>query len=128
MLGRRHDDLRPPAGVLLDLSTVVELEILADANAHLGQPLGIAGDRDARPGEARIGLDESIRHLGRRGRDLLRRGQIIVRDLHQRARLAHRLEEGMRAQARAGAALLPNFLITRSRLSLEMWSMNKTVE
>jgi len=64
---RRHNNLRTPAAVLFDLRAVKELAILAHADAHLGQPLGVARDGDTRLGQAGIGLDEGISDLVLRG-------------------------------------------------------------
>src|SRR5262249_36296681 len=100
---RRHDELVAAAGARLELRASTEARVRAEANASLAQAPAAAGHRDAVAAEAGIGLHERL--LDRIGRDRERRARrdIAIGDLHRRARLAHGLEIGVRAQPRAGS-------------------------
>src|SRR5262249_56758531 len=84
-----------------------EAKVLADANAPLAQAPAAAGQRDAVASEAGIGLYERLLDLVGRDSERRARRDIGIGDLHRRARLAHVLEIGVRAQPRAGAVAVP---------------------
>ena len=95
------------AGAAIDLFAGPELEILAHADPHLAQPGAIAGHRDRRAAQARIGLDERLFDLVRRHRFFGLKIDEFVRNLHRRARFADGLKIRPRRQTRTGAVLVP---------------------
>src|SRR5260370_23870435 len=94
---RRHRHLVAPAGAAVDFFAVAELQVLAQADAHLAEPVLVAGHRDRRIAQARIGLDEGLLDLSGRNRLRLGQLQIFLGDFDRRARLANGLEIGPRA-------------------------------
>src|SRR5580700_2650511 len=55
---RRHRHLVAAAGAARDLVAIVELQVLAQADAHLGKLRPVAGHGHGGGGKAGIGLDE----------------------------------------------------------------------
>src|SRR5215472_14946255 len=103
----RHHHLLALAGALVDLGAGMELQILAEADAYRVEALGIAADRDRLMRQPRIGGDKGVLDLARRHGLAFRQVEIVGRNLHESARLAHGLEIGPRRQPRAGAVTVP---------------------
>src|SRR6185295_13593242 len=89
---RRHVELVAPACALVDIRAFAELQLARKTDAHFAQARPAAGDRDAGPAHARIGLDESLLHLVGCNRDGDLRVEIFRRNFYPRARLADGLE------------------------------------
>src|SRR5262249_52967106 len=104
---RRHDELVAAAGARVDVGAGTEAQVLAGANAAPAQAPAAAGPRDAVAAKAGIDLHERLLDLVGRDRERRARRDIGIGDLHRRARLAHVLEIGVRAQPRAGAVAVP---------------------
>ena len=69
--------------------------------------LRVAGDREFRARQSRIGLDEGLGHIVGLDRDRLVQLDEIRGDFHRRARLAHRFEIGVRRKPGTGPVAIP---------------------
>src|SRR5260370_8822510 len=81
---RRHRHLVAPAGAAVDFLAGAELQVLAQADAHLAEPVLVAGHRDRGIAQAGIGLDEGVLDLGGRNRPGLRQLQKSLHYLYRR--------------------------------------------